>query len=54
MIWHQISALVKVQGLTEILLLGVYEDSVLSEFVKETRREFPNVQIKSGPRLDEA
>ena len=46
MIWHQISALAKVKGLNEIILLGVYEDSVLAQFLGESRREFPNVQIK--------
>jgi len=46
MIWHQISALAKVKGLKEIILLGVYEDGVLAEFLRESRREFPEVQIK--------
>lgn len=49
MIWHQISALAKVKGLNEIILLGVYEDSVLAQFLGESRREFPNVQIMSVP-----
>lgn len=46
MIWHQISALAGVKGLTEILLLGVYEDSVLADFIKQVKREFPNVSIR--------
>lgn len=47
MIWHQISALAKVKGLNEVILLGVYEDRVLEQFLRESRREFPGVQIKS-------
>ncbi|KAL7414499.1 nucleotide-diphospho-sugar transferase [Mrakia frigida] len=45
MIWHQISALAKVKGLNEVILLGVYEDRVLEQFLRESRREFPGVQI---------
>lgn len=47
MVWHQISALARVEGLTEILLLGVYEDSVFADFVKQVKREFPNIAIRS-------
>ena len=47
MIWHQVSALAQVKGLTEILLLGVYEDSVLADFVKQVKREFTHLNIRS-------
>ncbi|WVQ80063.1 hypothetical protein IAT38_002164 [Cryptococcus sp. DSM 104549] len=45
MIWHPLSALAKVPGLTEILIIGFYEDSVMAPFVKEAKREFPNIAI---------
>lgn len=46
MIWHQLSALAGVPGLTEIIIIGFYEDSVMSGFVKDSKREFPNVAIR--------
>jgi mannose-1-phosphate guanylyltransferase len=46
MIWHPTAALAAVPGLTEILIIGFYEDSVLSGFVKEAKREFPNIGIR--------
>ncbi|WVF67434.1 hypothetical protein IAT40_002190 [Kwoniella sp. CBS 6097] len=45
MIWHPLSALAKVPGLTEIIIIGFYEDSVMSSFIKESKREFPNIGI---------
>ncbi|CAD6577166.1 MAG: Proteasome subunit alpha type-2 [Tremellales sp. Tagirdzhanova-0007] len=45
MIWHQLSALARVSGLTEIIIIGFYEDSAMSGFVKDSKREFPNIAI---------
>ncbi|RXK41105.1 mannose-1-phosphate guanylyltransferase [Tremella mesenterica] len=45
MIWHPLSALAKVPGLTEVIIIGFYEDSVLSGFIKDAKREFPNIAI---------
>ncbi|KAK8854716.1 hypothetical protein IAR55_003455 [Kwoniella newhampshirensis] len=45
MIWHPLSALAKVEGLTEIIIIGFYEDSVMSGFIKKAKREFPNIGI---------
>ncbi|WVQ71947.1 hypothetical protein IAR50_001489 [Cryptococcus sp. DSM 104548] len=45
MIWHPVSALSKVAGLTEIIIIGFYEDSQMAPFVKEAKREFPNIGI---------
>lgn len=33
-------------GLNEIILIGVYEDAVFAGFLKDCRREFPNVSIR--------
>lgn len=46
MIWHQLSALATVPGLSEIIIIGFYEDSVMSGFIKDSKREFPNVAIR--------
>ncbi|WWC63373.1 uncharacterized protein I303_105973 [Kwoniella dejecticola CBS 10117] len=45
MIWHPLSAFAKVPGLTEVIIIGFYEDSVMSGFIKEVKREFPNIGI---------
>ncbi|CED82356.1 GDP-mannose pyrophosphorylase [Phaffia rhodozyma] len=45
MIYHQIRALSQVPGLTEIFLIGVWDDKVIEPFLKETRREFKNMGI---------
>jgi hypothetical protein len=45
MVWHPLAALAKVPGLTEILIIGFYEDSVMSGFIKDAKREFPNIGI---------
>ncbi|KAK6910735.1 mannose-1-phosphate guanylyltransferase [Kwoniella mangroviensis CBS 10435] len=45
MIWHPLSAFAKVPGLTEVIMIGFYEDSVMSGFIKEAKREFPNIAI---------
>jgi mannose-1-phosphate guanylyltransferase len=46
MIWHQLKALAQVPGLIEVVLIGVYDDAVLQGFLKESKREFPNLAIK--------
>lgn len=46
MIWHPLSALARVQGLSEIIIIGFYEDSTMSGFVKDSKREFPNINIR--------
>jgi hypothetical protein len=48
MIWHQVQALSQVPGLSDIVLIGVYEDSVFATFLKESKREFLNVNIRSA------
>jgi mannose-1-phosphate guanylyltransferase len=46
MVWHPLAALAKVPGLIEILIIGFYEDSVMTGFIKDARREFPNIGIR--------
>lgn len=46
MIWHHIQALSKVDGLSEVLLIGFYEDAVMAPFVKDASRDFPNLVIR--------
>jgi len=45
MVWHPLTALTKVPGLTEVVLIGFYEDSVMAGFIKDSKREFPNITI---------
>ena len=45
MVWHPLSALARVPGLTEVVLIGFYEDSVMAGFIKDVKREFPNIAI---------
>lgn len=45
MVWHPVAALAKVQGLTEILIIGSYEDAMMNTFVRDAKREFPNIGI---------
>ncbi|WOO77016.1 Mannose-1-phosphate guanyltransferase alpha [Vanrija pseudolonga] len=49
MVWHPLAALAQVPGLTEVLLVGFYEDSVMAPFVREAQREFPNIKISYLP-----
>jgi mannose-1-phosphate guanylyltransferase len=45
MVWHPLASLAKMPGLTEVLIIGFYEDSVMAGFVKDAKREFPNIAI---------
>lgn len=45
MVYHPLLALSKVQGLSEIFLVGSYEDNLMADFIKSTKREFPNLKI---------
>jgi mannose-1-phosphate guanylyltransferase len=46
MIWHPLAALARVPGLSEVLIIGFYEDSVMSGFIRDAKREFPNLGIR--------
>lgn len=45
-IWHGIQALSRLEGLEEVILIGFYEDSVFTGFIKETSRDFPHLKIR--------
>jgi mannose-1-phosphate guanylyltransferase len=46
MLWHPLAAMAKVPGLTEVIIIGFYEDAAMAGFVKESKREFPNIAIR--------
>lgn len=45
MIYHHIEACAQVPGLTEVLLLGFYEESAFTSFVADASKEF-NIKIR--------
>ncbi|KAJ1985432.1 hypothetical protein H4R33_004063 [Dimargaris cristalligena] len=45
-IWHPIAALAKLKQVTEILLVGFFEDFVFREFLDSCSAEFPNIHFK--------
>jgi len=45
-IWHALQALNKVEGLSEVYLIGFYEDSVFSQFLREVAKDFPNLKVR--------
>lgn len=46
MIWHHLVALSKVEAVYEVLLIGFYEESVFSGFIKDAEEVFLNFSIK--------
>ncbi len=45
MIYHHVSALAKVPGMKEIILLGFYEQSIFDRFLTEVQLEFYNIKF---------
>ncbi|KAI9810798.1 MAG: Proteasome subunit alpha type-2 [Phylliscum demangeonii] len=45
-IWHCLTAIGKVPGIREVILVGYYEESVLRDFIKDSSKEFPQLSIK--------
>ncbi|KAJ1911021.1 hypothetical protein IWQ60_000655 [Tieghemiomyces parasiticus] len=45
-IWHPIAALAKLEQVTEILLVGFFEDFVFRDFLDACAAEFPNIHFK--------
>ncbi|EFQ31429.1 nucleotidyl transferase [Colletotrichum graminicola] len=47
-IWHCLAAIDRVPGkeITEVLIIGYYEESVFRDFIKDAASEFPNLTIK--------
>lgn len=50
-IWHGIQALSKVEGLTEVILIGFYDDAVFSSFLKDCVKDFPQLKIRCASIL---
>lgn len=46
MIWHHLVALSRIEAVHEVLLIGFYEESVFSSFIKDAKDEFMNFSIK--------
>ncbi|KAG5439239.1 hypothetical protein PCANB_001538 [Pneumocystis canis] len=46
MIWHHLTALSKVEAVREVLLIGFYDESVFSSFIKDAENVFLNFSIK--------
>lgn len=45
MIYHPLLALSKVKNLTEVFIIGFYEDSLFADFIKQAKRDFPNLTV---------
>ena len=46
MIYHHVSALARLPGMREILVVGFFENSVFDRFLTEVQLEFPTVPIR--------
>jgi mannose-1-phosphate guanylyltransferase len=46
LISHHLDALSKVQGLTEVLVIGFFEKDVFSRYIEEAATEYPHINIK--------
>ncbi|KAM7199995.1 putative mannose-1-phosphate guanyltransferase [Rhypophila sp. PSN 637] len=45
-IWHCLTAISKVPSISEVYLIGYYDESVFRDFIKDSASEFPNISIK--------
>ncbi|KAJ1983301.1 hypothetical protein H4R34_001356, partial [Dimargaris verticillata] len=45
-IWHPVAALAKIPDVTEILLIGFFEDFIFRSFLEQCSTEFPNIHFK--------
>ncbi|GAA5812226.1 hypothetical protein MFLAVUS_005676 [Mucor flavus] len=43
---HHLAALSKVKGLTEVLIVGFFEDAIFEPYIEQASNEFPNLNIK--------
>ncbi|KAI9105742.1 nucleotide-diphospho-sugar transferase [Phlyctochytrium arcticum] len=46
MIFHHVSALAKLPGMKEVILVGFFENSVFDRFLTELQMEFPNLSLR--------
>ncbi|KLU93035.1 hypothetical protein MAPG_11976, partial [Magnaporthiopsis poae ATCC 64411] len=45
-IWHCLTAIAKVPSISEVCLIGYYDESVFRDFIKDAASEFPALTIK--------
>ncbi|CAG8445862.1 14603_t:CDS:2 [Ambispora leptoticha] len=45
-IWHHLEALSKVKDLKEVMLIGFFEDSVMTRFLEDAARDFPKMNVR--------
>ncbi|KAI9743012.1 MAG: Proteasome subunit alpha type-2 [Claussenomyces sp. TS43310] len=45
-IWHCLTAIVKVPDIHEVCMIGYYDESVFRDFIKDSSKEFPHITIK--------
>ena len=45
-IWHCLTAIAKVDGIREVILVGYYDETVFRDFIKDSAKEFPQITIK--------
>ena len=43
-IWHCLRAVARVPGIKEVILVGYYDESVFRDFIKDSTKEFPQIQ----------
>jgi mannose-1-phosphate guanylyltransferase len=46
LISHHLSALSKIQGLQEVLIIGFFENTVFQRFIDDSANEFPDLHVK--------
>lgn len=46
LIHHHLDALSKVEGLKEVLIIGLFEDKVFAPFIETASNEFPHLKIR--------
>ncbi|KAG9233018.1 putative mannose-1-phosphate guanyltransferase [Amylocarpus encephaloides] len=44
-IWHCLTAITKVPYITEVCMIGYYDESVFRDFIKDSSHEFPHLKI---------
>lgn len=45
-IFHHVSALARITGMSQVLLIGFYEQTVFESFIKDMQMEFPFIKFK--------
>ncbi|KAK5103749.1 hypothetical protein LTS08_003168 [Lithohypha guttulata] len=45
-IWHNLTAIAKVESVKEVILIGYYDESVFRDFIKDSSKEFPQFKIQ--------